>query len=158
MICENCGVELRENDRFCPSCGTAKATSSGSSAKGPSTQRYVRTPSDKKHNAALRSEPQHSRSRSDDRNDYRLMGAYNRSFTTPAIFTLVLYIVLWLPGFIANIVYLREANEIQKLTGEAPEGKGCLVSMIVVLTLSWALVCVFWFVAVGGIIGSLSGS
>jgi hypothetical protein len=47
-----------------------------------------------------------------------------KSFTTPAIITLVLYFVFWIPGLIANVVYYNEANSIQKRTGREPEGKG----------------------------------
>jgi len=78
------------------------------------------------------------------------MGAYARSFTTPAIITLVLYCVLWVPGLIANIVYLMEANKIQQITGQAPEGKGCLTAMLAFMILCFLLVCVFWMVAIGG--------
>jgi hypothetical protein len=38
--------------------------------------------------------------------DYARQAAATRSYTTPAVITLVLYFVLWLPGLIANIVYL----------------------------------------------------
>ena len=85
------------------------------------------------------------------------MGAFNRSFTTPAIITLVLYIFLWIPGFIANIIYLLEANKVERLTGEAPEGKGCLVAMIVVLSFGWLLGCVFWLFVFGAIGSAATG-
>lgn len=62
----------------------------------------------------------------------RLRVAAGRSYVSPAIVTLILYFVLWLPGMIANVVYLRSAQQTQKLTGHAPEGKGCLTAMAVV--------------------------
>ncbi|HEY7116156.1 MAG TPA: hypothetical protein VH475_06205 [Tepidisphaeraceae bacterium] len=62
--------------------------------------------------------------------DHRRIAAAGRSFVTPAIITLVLYFVLWLPGLIANVVYWREASNVQRLTGHSPEGKGCLVALL----------------------------
>ncbi|MBA2286503.1 MAG: hypothetical protein H0W02_13570 [Ktedonobacteraceae bacterium] len=62
----------------------------------------------------------------------RWRGAITRSYTTPAILTLVLYCVMWLPGVIANIVYLQSAKRTQYITGYAPEGKGCLTAMMIV--------------------------
>lgn len=61
---------------------------------------------------------------------HRRMMMSSKSFTTPAIITLVLYCVLWLPGLIANIVYWREAKTVERVTGHSPEGKGCLVAML----------------------------
>ena len=65
-----------------------------------------------------------------DYEEHRRVAAATRSYTTPAIITLVLYFVLWLPGLIANIVYWRDANSAQRLTGHAPEGKGCLLALL----------------------------
>ncbi len=63
------------------------------------------------------------------------MGMVQKSFTTPAVITLVLYVVLWLPGLIANIVYWLEAKRVEEETGRAPDGKGCLVAMLWVLSI-----------------------
>jgi hypothetical protein len=69
--------------------------------------------------------------------------AMMRSYLTPAILTLVLYLVRWLPGFIANIIYWQAASRDERLTGHAPEGKGCLLALFVVFTvLPLILVCV----------------
>ena len=56
--------------------------------------------------------------------------AIARTYTTPAVITLILYFVLWLPGLIANVVYLSSARRTQRLTGRAPEGKGCLTALL----------------------------
>ncbi len=56
-----------------------------------------------------------------------------KSFNNAAMFTLLLYMFLWIPGFVANIVYLNEARSIQKRTGRGPEGKGCLVALLIVM-------------------------
>lgn len=78
-------------------------------------------------------EPQRQVERyADEVEHYRRMVDNTKSFTTPAIITLVLYFVFWIPGFIANIVYYNEANSIQKRTGREPEGKGCLLALLIV--------------------------
>ena len=76
----------------------------------------------------------------------RQRAAAGRSYTTPAIITLVLYCVLWLPGLIANIVYWLEARKTEQLIGRAPEGKGCLTAMLVV-----SVALVFLLILVGGL-------
>ncbi len=73
--------------------------------------------------------------------------AVARTYTAPAVIVLVLYFVLWLPGLIANVVYLSSARRPQHLPGRAPEGKGCLSALL------WVF---FWIplllVVVGGAI------
>ncbi len=69
---------------------------------------------------------------SDDVENYRRMADSTKSFTTPAIITLVLYFFFWIPGLIANIVYFNEARSIQARTGREPEGKGCLLALLIV--------------------------
>ena len=65
-----------------------------------------------------------------------------RDFTTPAIVTLVLYFVgFGLVGLIANVVYLNQAKRVEADTGEAPEGKGCLVALL--WWFSWIPLVVF---------------
>lgn len=64
---------------------------------------------------------------------WQIQGQFTKSYTTPAIITLVLYIFLWIPGLIANIVYLVEANKTRKITGVAPDGYGCLIAMLCVV-------------------------
>lgn len=53
-----------------------------------------------------------------------------RDYTVMAIVILILYWVFWLPGLIVNIVMLSEANQVQRETGMAPEGKGCLTALL----------------------------
>lgn len=76
-------------------------------------------------------------------NEYQRIAAAGRSYTTPAIITLVLYWVLWLPGLIANIIYLSAANEDKRTSGVEPQGRGCLIAlMIVFVAVPVLLVCV----------------
>lgn len=63
-------------------------------------------------------------------NAERQRAAATRSYTTPAVITLVLYFVLWIPGLIANLVYWNSARQAEMLTGQAPEGKGCLTALL----------------------------
>jgi hypothetical protein len=94
--------------------------------------------------------PPRGSNRSANHAEYRLMSAYNRSFTNAAILTLVLYFVLWIPGLIANVVYLLESMKVQRITGESPEGQGCLVAMLAFLGGGFLLGCGFWFFVVVG--------
>lgn len=70
-----------------------------------------------------------------DAHTMRLISAEQKSFTTQAVITLVLYIVLWLPGLIANIVFYKEARSIQQITGREPAGKGCLLALLIVFAI-----------------------
>lgn len=79
--------------------------------------------------------------------DQRRLLLSMRSFTTPAVVTLVLYFVLWFPGLIANIVWLREANEVARETGRAPQGKGLLVALFWVFGL-----LPIWLIGFAGVV------
>ena len=58
--------------------------------------------------------------------------AATRSFVGPAILTLALYwFTFWIGGAIANVAYLNSANNAEKLSGVAPEGKGCLWVLLI---------------------------
>lgn len=80
-------------------------------------------------------------------NPYELarQSAAMRSYTTPAVITLVLYFVLWIPGLIANIVYLMAANDDRRTSGMEPQGRGCLVALLAVFILVPILGCVGFF-------------
>ena len=78
----------------------------------------------------------------------RRFAAEQRSFTTHAVITLVLYCVLWIPGLIANIVYLQEARKIERITGRSPEGMGCLWALLIVVCLPLLAICAWLAIAV----------
>ena len=61
--------------------------------------------------------------------DHRRIAMSSKSFTGPAVLTMVLYFLLWIPGLIANILFYKEAKEIKRVTGHAPQGMGCLSVM-----------------------------
>jgi hypothetical protein len=74
--------------------------------------------------------------------DYARMAAATRSYTTPAVITMILYLVLWLPGLIANVVYLSNANDDRRVSGVEPQGRGCLIALVVVFGALPLLACV----------------
>jgi hypothetical protein len=84
----------------------------------------------------------------------RQRAALGRSYTTSAIITLVLYFVCWLPGLIANLVYWNEAKKTEQLIGRAPEGKGCLTTMLVVFIVV-PVALFFLFLVTGGLVALL---
>jgi hypothetical protein len=78
-----------------------------------------------------------------------------KSYTNKSILVLVLYWILYIPGLIANLVYLLEARKITRDTGRNPEGAGCLQALFIifgVLPIAFVLVIffVYVFVARGG--------
>lgn len=159
MYCRHCGTRLSDEAGFCAECGVpqkAKAIASG----GDTTAAVLgHPPSDSPSSTPPRAvvsprQPWSERDSSAHHREYRHFAA-QRSFTTPAVITLVLYLVLWLPGLIANLVYLQEANNVQRITGEEPEGKGCLVAMLVAFILLPIGACVM---LTGGSVFSLLGS
>ena len=69
-----------------------------------------------------------------DYEEEKRRAAAGKDYTTPAVITLILYLVFWLPGMIANVVYWKQASRDQALTGHAPDGKSCLLSLFIVFT------------------------
>ncbi len=71
-----------------------------------------------------------------------------KSYMGTAVLVLVLYWLLYLPGLIANIVYLAEASRYKATTGHSPDGVGCL----------WALLAFFFLlpIALGVILGIIA--
>lgn len=55
--------------------------------------------------------------------------ARSKSYVGIAFLVLFLYSLGWLPGFIANWLYLREVRKMEGLAGESLTGTGCLVIM-----------------------------
>jgi hypothetical protein len=83
--------------------------------------------------------------------DYeRQRTAATRDYTTPAVITLILYFVCWLPGVIANIIYFLQARQDEALVGREPQGKGCLLWLLIVMNglivVSVGLYCMLFFV------------
>jgi len=53
-----------------------------------------------------------------------------KNYTVYAIAALAMYTFLWIPGLVLNVVFLNQANRDQRETGQAPEGKGCLLWLL----------------------------
>lgn len=62
--------------------------------------------------------------------DMRRVMAEQRSFTGSAVLVFALYLLLWVPGLIANILYLNEARRVKRIIGRSPSGIGCLWFML----------------------------
>lgn len=58
--------------------------------------------------------------------------AAQKTYGSKAFFVFFLYWLLWLPGFIMNMVYLSEAKNVQRMTGQSPSGMGCLWLLLIV--------------------------
>jgi hypothetical protein len=55
----------------------------------------------------------------------------NQSFTTRAVIAFLLYWVGYVPGLIFNIMFLMEAQRVQRETGRTPSGYGCLWATLI---------------------------
>lgn len=79
------------------------------------------------------------------------VAAQMKSYTGPAILVFILYWLFYLPGFIANYIYYREAQRMERIAGHGLPGAGCLAfmfwinaaSIIAVLVLALLAVCAF---------------
>lgn len=74
----------------------------------------------------------------------RRRAAAARSYTTPAVITMLLYFVGWVPGLVANLIYLTAANRDQRMSGVEPEGKGCLIQLLLAFVALPLLLFVLW--------------
>lgn len=58
--------------------------------------------------------------------------ARQKSYVGPSIFVFVMYLLFWLPGFIANIFFLLHARRNEQIAQQSLPGTGCLRSMLIV--------------------------
>lgn len=61
--------------------------------------------------------------------EQRVIHARQQSYTGKAVTALVLYIFLWVPGFIANVLFYKEAKRMERIAGERLPGVGCLSAL-----------------------------
>lgn len=54
----------------------------------------------------------------------------SKSFTMQAFLTLILYSLGYLPGLIANILYLSATAKSKNISGISPPGRGCLIFLL----------------------------
>ena len=72
------------------------------------------------------------------------LAPFNRSFTWPALITMLLYLFLcWPVGVIANLMWLSEAEGVYRRTGSSPPGRGCLKLLGIVFILLPFVLIVF---------------
>lgn len=135
LLCGNCGAAIGDGARFCQVCGRA---TDGTPPPPPALLPAVA------HSAYPAPAPLAYYQTATA--SYAHMAAATRSYTTPAVIVMILYLVLWIPGLIANLVYLHNANEDRDQTGIEPQGRGCLLALIFVFGL-------LPFVLVGGFFG-----
>ena len=67
-----------------------------------------------------------------------------RNYTPAAWLSAVLSVFLLVPGLIATLIYLVEANNVKKRTGITPQGYGCLWAVLI-----W---CALPLVFIGGFV------
>ena len=73
------------------------------------------------------------------------------SYVSSAIIAFFCYTLLYIPGLIMNIKYLREANKTAMLIGHKPKGYGCLISLLITALLAlilYILICVTLFLLI----------
>ena len=67
--------------------------------------------------------------------------ARTKSYTTHAVATLILYFALWLPGLIANVIFLLDARRMQRIAGQGLPGVGCLWLLLTLQVVVIILLC-----------------
>lgn len=69
-----------------------------------------------------------------------VVAARQKSYTSAAIVTFVLYWLLWVPGFVANVLYYREAKEREQVAGRSLPGVGFLSILLWVNAIALAII------------------
>lgn len=72
----------------------------------------------------------------------KVIATQSQRFTGKAAMALLLYFLFYVPGLIANIMFISQANRVRKETGQTPSGIGCLWATLIVSIISLATVLV----------------
>jgi hypothetical protein len=72
----------------------------------------------------------------------------SKDYLPSAIMTLFAYMTIWPVGLVANVIWLREANDVEKDLGETPPNKGCLVTLLWVNMIAAGVACFGFFAVV----------
>ena len=67
------------------------------------------------------------------------------SYTNKAIIALVLTWLLWIPGVIANVMFLNEAKADERKYGQSLPGVGCLTALIWVQIIGTVIFVLLFF-------------
>jgi hypothetical protein len=78
----------------------------------------------------------------------------NQSFTGKAVVAYLLYFLGYVPGLIFNIMFLNEANRVQKETGRTPSGVGCLWATLIASVAPLVFFGFIFFVVILGAIAA----
>ncbi len=88
-----------------------------------------------------------------------------RDYTTPAVITMALYFLFYVPGLVANLVYLHRALQEKRQQDVQVKGLGCLIALVLTLGAPALIVAMMIAFAVGsgalllvmGIVGVVVG-
>ena len=143
MPCPNCGGPTRPGAKFCGTCGAPLATTtafaptfvtyadSGPLADDP----FTPLPPPMRPAAAGASPPVAAPAGVDAppvavASGGSWLPATVPSYRRKAWIALGLYVLLWLPGMVANLVWWRETVVAERYTGVKPDGAGCLLWLL----------------------------
>lgn len=79
-----------------------------------------------------------------------IAAARAKSFTGPAVVVLILYFFLWVPGFIANVLYYIDAQQTRKVAGTMPPGM-VFLSVMLWLNVAFAILSLVGVCVVGAL-------
>lgn len=80
--------------------------------------------------------------------DPAVAAAITKDYTNAAVIVLILYFVLWLPGLIANQIYLNQAKQMEALAGqELPGVRALRIEKLILATIPLVIL------VVGGVLG-----
>lgn len=79
--------------------------------------------------------------------------AAHKSYTGASVLVFFMYCLLYIPGLILNVIYLRDAKRIEKMTGVKPQGTGCLTALIWLLF--WIPLIFFLIFLIFGLVPSV---
>lgn len=82
--------------------------------------------------------------------DFEKAIARQKSYIGPAILVLFLYWLFFIPGLIANLLYLQDAKKTSKIAGEKPSGYGCLIALLIYSLLPFIGLILLILVFTGG--------
>ena len=72
-------------------------------------------------------------------NEYETAIARQKSYIGASIVTFVLYLVFYIPGLVANILYYRDSRRIEALVNKKPSGQ-----IVLLILLAWGFVPLFF--------------
>ena len=130
MYCRECGAENPIGATVCQSCGAPihRALSATPIPKAPVVVEPIPDPEPTEPEIEPIAEPEVDDGRlfanqrlSADEVD-RINAGERVSFRKAALIAAVLYLFLWVPGFVASIIFMRRARRVEKIIGHTARG------------------------------------